>query len=65
MSLLPDEGRRGNARGGEGNAVRPALHAVASYLKTFQALPYEGLQESERICFGLRLLDIVGAMTIS
>ena len=49
MSDLRDAGCRAGAGGG------PRLHAVATYLKTFQALSYERLQATLSDLFGLTL----------
>ena len=38
-----------------GHGSSPRLHAVATYLKTFQALSYERLQPALSDLFGLRL----------
>ncbi len=52
---LPDPGRRPATGGGRRETFGPRLHAVATYLKTFQALSYERLQAALSDLFGLRL----------
>ena len=41
---MRDARRGAGAGGGRGTPFGPRLHAVATYLKTFQALSYERLQ---------------------
>ena len=58
MLLLRRAGHRGDARGGEGNAVRPPAACGGNLpedLKTFQALSYERLQGAFADLFGLRI----------
>ena len=43
------------ASGSKGTPFGPRLHAVATYLKTFQALSYERLQGALADLFGLTL----------
>jgi len=56
MPDVRDAGRRAGAGGGARETpFGPRLHAVATYLKTFQALSYERLQSALSDLFGLTL----------